>query len=75
MIWYDINKRKPIATETGCWDGKKSDNVLVCTMGRKYHVAVMYHVIMDGHESFDFYDVSDYDIQNVSYWTEIDAPF
>lgn len=75
MIWYDVSKRKPLATETGGWDGKKSDKILVCTRSRQYHVAVMYHVIMDGSESFDFFDDKDFDIQNVQYWTEIDRPF
>lgn len=74
MIWYDVSKIKPSATETGCWDGKKSDKILVCTRGREYHVAEMYHVIMDGSESFDFYDDRDFEIQYVQYWTEIDHP-
>jgi len=75
MIWNDVSKRKPLATKTGCWDGKKSDEILVYTRNQQYHVAVMYHVIMDGIESFDFYDDRDFEIQNVLYWTEIDCPF
>jgi hypothetical protein len=74
MNWKNIKDRKPHAYQTGCWDGKKSDEVLVCTRSGLFHVAVMYHVIMDGSESFDFYDSRDFDIQNVEYWTEIDRP-
>jgi hypothetical protein len=74
MIWYDVSKKKPLATETRCCDGKRSDKILVCTRSRQYHVAVMYHTIMDGSETFDFYDDRDYEIQNVQYWTEIDRP-
>jgi hypothetical protein len=74
MNWKNIKDRKPHAYQIGHWDGKKSDEVLVCTRSGEFHVAVMYHVIMDGSESFDFYDSRDFDIQNVEYWTEIDRP-
>ncbi len=73
MLWNRIENRKPIANETGCLDGKKNNKVLV--YNGKYHVAIMYHTIIDGSESFDFYDDRDFDIQNVTHWTEIDAPF
>lgn len=76
MIWYDVSKRKPLATETGGWDGKRSDQILVCTRSGQYHVAVMYHVIIDGSETYDFYNSNeDFEIKNVQYWTEIDRPF
>jgi hypothetical protein len=76
MIWYDIKYRKPLATEIGDWDGKKSDKILVCTLSRRYYIAVMYHTIMDGSEDFDFYDDNDFPIKNVKYWAEIDeAPY
>lgn len=75
MIWNKVENKKPIASESGCWDGLKSGEILVCTRNRKYHVAVMYHVKMDGTESFDFYDDRDFEIENVISWTEIDAPF
>jgi hypothetical protein len=75
MIWIDIKKRKPTATQTGCWDGLKSDKVLVCDMKRNYHVAVMYEGILDGREFADFYDDRDFVIENVVFWTEIDNPY
>lgn len=75
MIWKDINITKPLATETGEWDGKKSDEVLVYTKNKRKFVASMYHVIIDGIESFDFYDDRDFDIKDVILWTEIEEPF
>ncbi len=75
MIWKDINKEKPLAYRDGDWDGKKSDLILVCTMGRKYHVAVMYEGILDGSEFCDFYDDRDFEIHNVKFWAEIDPAF
>ncbi len=75
MILNDIKVRKPIATESGAWDGLKSDEILVCTMSRKYHIAVMYEGVLDGNEFCDFYDKHDYQIENIIYWMELDAPF
>lgn len=76
MIWIDITQRKPIAYESGNWDGLRSSKVLVCTLARTYHVAVMYEGVMDGSEFCDFYDDNDFEIMNVKWWTEIDeAPF
>jgi hypothetical protein len=74
MIWYNVINSNPLATETGGWDGKRSDKILVFTRNRKYHVARMYNVIMDGHQTFDFYDDSDFEIQHVTHWIEIDGP-
>ena len=76
MIWIDVKKQKPIATESGPWDGLRSSKVLVCTYQRTYHIAVMYEGILDGNEFCDFYDDRDFEIENVEWWTEIDeAPY
>ena len=75
MIWNNIKDKKPLAYKTGCWDGKKSDKILVCTVGGKYHIAEMYEGILDGKEFCDFYDDRDWDISNVVFWAEIDSPF
>lgn len=75
MIWNCIKTSRPLATERGCWDGLRSDKVLVCDMNRKYHVATMYEGSLDGVEFCDFYDESDYEIKNVAYWTEISNAF
>ena len=75
MIWYDIKKRKPLASQTGGWDGKKSDKVLVATRSGKYYIAEMHEGIIDGSEFCDFYDERDFEIENVAFWSEIDSPF
>ena len=75
MNWYKLDKRKPLATERGCWDGLKSDKVLVATRGGKLHIAEMYEGFLDGRDFCDFYDANDYEIRNVVYWTKIDSPF
>lgn len=75
MNWSDFKKNKPLATKTGCWDGQKSEPIVVCTRSKKYHVVEMYHTIMDGSESFECYDANDFEIKSVEYWAELDAPF
>lgn len=74
MIWNDIKKIKPIATKIGCWDGLKSNYLLVSTLSGDFHVAEMYEGNIDGNEFCDFYDKNDYPIDNVVFWIEIDEP-
>jgi hypothetical protein len=75
MIWYKLEKKKPIATEKGCWDGLRSDKILVATRDRKLHVVQMYEGVLDGCEFCDFYDENDWLIKDVIFWTEIESPF
>lgn len=75
MIWKKLEIEKPIASKQGGWDGLKSNKLLVCTRGGKFHVAEMYAGILDGNEFCDFYDINDYEINGVIYWVEIDEPF
>ena len=75
MLWYKIENKKPIASERGCWDGLKSDKILVATRSRKIHIAEMYEGILDGSEFRTFYDDRDFEIENVILWAEIDSPF
>ena len=74
MIWKSIKDEKPLAYQTGVWDGKKSDKVLVCTRSGRYEVAELYEGNLDGTEYCVFYNGSDWEIENVVYWTEIDSP-
>ncbi len=75
MVWHLLSKKAPIAYITGCFDGKKSDKILVCTFSRKYHVVEMYEGVLDGVSFRNFYDDRDFEIYNVQFWTEIDSPF
>jgi len=75
MVWYKIENRKPIALESGCWDGLKSDKILVATRNRKIHIAEMYKGTLDGREFCQFYDDRDFEIENIIFWAELDIPF
>ena len=75
MIWSKIKDIKPLAYQTGEWDGKKSDKVLVCTLIGRYFVAEMYEGILDGIEFCDFYEDRGFEIENVVFWMDIRSPF
>jgi len=75
MSWIKIKDKKPSAYLSGGWDGKKSDKVLLCTLGGRYYVAEMYEGILDRSEFCYFYDDNDFEIENVVLWTEICNPF
>jgi hypothetical protein len=75
MLWYKLENKKPIATESGDWDGLKSDKVLVATRMQTMHIATMYVGTMDGSQFMDFYDDRDFEIKHVTMWAEIDNPF
>lgn len=75
MIWYKIENRKPIATESGCWDGLRSSKILVATRSRAIHIVEMYEGFLDGSDFCNFYDDRDFEIENVILWAEIDSPF
>ena len=53
--WISVEDRLPNAYETGDWDGKKSDSVVVELANGKYEVAHLYSGFMDGSEFNDWY--------------------
>ena len=57
MIWYKIEKKKPLATQSGCWDGLKSEKILVATRSGKIHIAEMYEGVLDGNKFCNFYRI------------------
>jgi hypothetical protein len=73
MVWYKVQNKKPIAYKSGCWDGKKSDPVLVQTKDGRFVVAEMYEGVLDGNEFCEFYD-GDFEVKGVSCWTHIYEP-
>lgn len=75
MIWHELKNNKPLAYESGYWDGLKSDKVLVATKDKTITVAVMYEGILDGCSFCDFYDINDFELDHVIYWAKIDSPF
>lgn len=74
MLWNHIKNRTPLATESGCWDGLRSEELLVATSSNKYHIVRMYEGFLDGYSFRNFYDQDDFEIENVKYWIEIDSP-
>lgn len=75
MVWYKLQERKPIATESGDWDGLRSSKVLVGTMAHTIHIATMYEGMMGSEYFCNFVDENDFEINNVILWAEIDMPF
>lgn len=71
MSWRYTETEKPLCTETGNWDGKKSEQVL-CedSMGIR-HLATCYEGTMDGSYFFDWYDQNETEIKHVRRWMPI----
>ena len=62
----------PLAYETGDWDGKRSDVVIVKTRKDEYFVARLYHGFMDGSEFNDWYSEDDFEVpEEVVAWSEL----
>lgn len=76
MTWKKLNEETPIATESGNWDGLRSKPLLVADKNEKMHVVIMYEGFIDGSDFRNFYDeVSDFEVENVIYWTYIPSLF
>ena len=62
----------PTTYETGDWDGKRSDFVVVKTDRDEYLIARLYSGFMDGSSFNDWYTGDDYTVQgNVVGWSEL----
>jgi len=66
---YELKDRIPDCSETGNWDGKRSDLVLGWDSEGQIHVVRCYHGFMDGSEFTDFYDLNDYEIK-IARWMQ-----
>jgi hypothetical protein len=76
MIWKKLSEEPPMAVKSGDWDGLKSDSLIVADKDEKLHIAVMYEGFMDGSHFRNFYDeVSDYEINDVVYWSYVPPLF
>lgn len=64
----------PTALETGEWDGKRSDWVLVVDETGLPRVGRVYSGRMDGSEFNDYYDTHDYELKGVTHWRKIYLP-
>lgn len=66
IIWRNPEKEKPYCYQTGNWDGKKSDQILVELKDGKYDVATCYEGFMDGSHFFEWYHSKDeYELKEI----------
>ncbi len=70
-MWNYTKDKTPITFETGNWDGKRSDQVLVEDTWGNVHIAVLYEGFMDGSEFKNWCDSRDWEIENVIRWMYI----
>ncbi|WP_027381862.1 hypothetical protein [Epilithonimonas caeni] len=75
MDWKNLSKEKSICTQTGNWDGKKSDELIVRDYKGNYYIAVCYQGFIDGSEFCEFFDYNDFQIDGVIFWATIPEPF
>ncbi|MEA1848973.1 hypothetical protein U9K52_08635 [Chryseobacterium sp. MHB01] len=70
--WIYIEKEKPICTQTGSWDGKKSNELIVRDFKGNHHIAVCYQGFIDGAYFCDFYTFkNEHIIEGVMFWAII----
>lgn len=62
MKWIKVEDRLPLATKTGDWDGKKSDQLWVVDEKGNYLVAHCYQGVIDGNEFCEWYNPDDYEL-------------
>jgi hypothetical protein len=68
MEWKYTKDETPITYETGDWDGKRSDKVVVINESGTAYIARLYEGFMDGSEYKDWIDSNDYMIYNIVKW-------
>lgn len=74
--WNNINKEKPLCTQTGDWDGKKSDEIIVRDFKGNHYLVFCYQGFIDGSDFCDFYtSQNDYQIEGVLFWSLIPDVF
>lgn len=66
MAW--VKEGNPICFESGNWDGKRSDLVLVETKQGRFYIARMYSGTMDGSTFNDWCDQNDAYLQDIIQW-------
>lgn len=70
--WISCKKEIPLTYETGDWDGKRSDLVLVGDIEGKVKIGRVYEGVLDGNKFFDWYDEDNNDLMIVPYkWKKI----
>jgi hypothetical protein len=71
-VWKNVEREKPLAYQTGHWDGKKSDTILIQDIQGNIFAGTYYEGFIDGNNFYDFYDDKDNEILDVAKFMEID---
>jgi len=58
----------PVCSESGDWDGKRSDFCLAIDRHEKQHVVRCYEGILDGREFADWYNEYNFEITTIIHW-------
>lgn len=66
--WTFLKDKEPTGYETGNWDGKKTDTLIVCDKNDRLYIAIAYVGHMDGGAFCDFYTLDDFEINDVVKW-------
>lgn len=69
--WKDVETEMPITYETGDWDGKRSDEVVVEDNNGKKHVARLYEGFMDGSAFSEWFENDDWAINEPVRWLSL----
>lgn len=59
MHWFYTKDKLPICTETGNWDGRKSELIIGEIITGKQFLGCCYEGFMDGSSFFDWYQVDE----------------
>lgn len=70
--WIPIWEKLPVCYETGVWDGKRSEFVLVKFKDGNWTKARLYSGILDGHMYEDWYNENDFEVKNITHWRPIE---
>ena len=70
--WIPIEKEKPLATESGDWDGLRSDFVIAKDHHGNVFISRIYEGILDGFEFCDFVDNEDQVLSHIVEWRPIE---
>ena len=73
-FWKELKLQKPNSYKRGNWDGRMSDEILICDDRGYFFVGFCYQGTLDGNEYCNFYDKNDSEIEDVVRWAEIPEP-
>jgi hypothetical protein len=69
--WISVEERLPHCLESGNWDGRRSDFVIVEDVDGLPHIGRLYSGHIDGTDFNDWYDNKDCELRNIVKWKKI----